>query len=82
MAIGNRPVSPFKLIFHSDSGIQYACKKSRDQFKVYKVDQSMKREVNCWDNATAENFFKIIKSEMIHHTNYVDRAHARAEIFE
>jgi len=42
----------------------------------------MSRKGNCWDNAVAENFFKIIKSEMIYHTIYVDRAHAKAEISE
>lgn len=82
MAIGNRPVNPFELIFHSDRGIQYACQEFRDQLKANKVNQSMSRKGNCWDNAVAENFFKIIKSEMIYHTSYVDRAHARAEIFE
>ena len=42
----------------------------------------MSRKGNCWDNAVAESFFKIIKSEMIYHTNYVNQAQAKAEIFE
>lgn len=31
MAIKNRPVNPFELIFHSDRGVQYAC----NQFRAY-----------------------------------------------
>jgi putative transposase len=82
MAVGNRPVNPFELIFHSDRGVQYACKEFRSQLKTYKVNQSMSRKGNCWDNAVAESFFKIIKSEMIYHTTYLNQAHAKAEIFE
>lgn len=82
MAIRNRSINPFELIFHSDRGIQYACKAFRNLLKAYKVNQSMSRKGNCWDNAVAESFFKIIKSEMIYHTHYLNRAHAKAEIFE
>jgi transposase InsO family protein len=82
MTIGNGPMSLFELIFHSDSRIQYARKEFREQFKPYKVDRSTSRKGNCWDNAVAENFFKIIKSEIIYHTTYVNRAKARAELFK
>jgi len=82
MAVRNRPVNLSELIFHSDRGIQYACKEFRDLLNAYKVNQSMSRKGNCWDNAVAESFFKIIKSEMIYHTCYVNRAQARVEIFE
>lgn len=82
MAVRNRPVNPFELIFHSDRGIQYACGEFRNLLKAYKVNQSMSRKGNCWDNAVAESFFKIIKSEMIYHTQYQDQNHAKTEIFE
>lgn len=81
MAIKNQHVNPFELIFHSDRGVQYACKEFRILLKMYKVNQSMSRKGNCWDNAVAENFFKIIKSEMIYHTQYLDQNHAKTEIF-
>jgi transposase InsO family protein len=42
----------------------------------------MSRKGTCSDNTLAENFFKIIKSEIIYHTAYVNLAHAKAEIFE
>ncbi|GEM_PF-882638 len=80
MTIGNRPVSPFELIFHSDSGIHYARKEFKEQLKAYKADQNRSRKETCSDNAVAENFFKIIKSKIIYHTTYVNRAQARAEL--
>jgi transposase InsO family protein len=82
MAVKKRPVNPFELIFHSDRGIQYACGEFRNLLKAYKINQSMSRKGNCWDNAVAESFFKIIKSEMIYHTQYQDQNHAKTEIFE
>jgi transposase InsO family protein len=82
MTIGNRSVNPFELTFHSDSGIQYVRKEFKEQLKANKVDQSMSRKGNCCDNAVAESFFKIIKSEIIYHTGYVNLAQARAELFK
>ena len=46
------------------------------------VIQSMSRKGNCWDNAVAENFFKILKSELINHRKYANRFEAKIEIFE
>ncbi len=42
----------------------------------------MSRKGNYWDNAVAENFFKILKSEFIFHRNYLNYWYARNEIFE
>lgn len=82
MALHNRPVIPFNLIFHSDRGVQYACNGFRSCLRHYKIVQSMSRKGDCWDNAVAESFFKIIKSEMINHRNYKTKRQARMEIFE
>jgi putative transposase len=86
MAIKKRPTNPFELIFHSDRGVQYACAEFRNLLKAYKINQSMSRKGNCWDDAVAESFFKIIKSEMIYHTQYQDQYQdqnlAKTEIFE
>lgn len=81
MAIGNRPLSG-KLLFHSDRGVQYACQEFRGEIKDRPVTQSMSRKGNCWDNAVAESFFKILKSEMVYHHSFKDHAHAKREIFE
>lgn len=54
------------LIFHSDRGIQYACKEFVKLLKTYKLRQSMSRKGNCWDNAVAESFFKTLKVECLY----------------
>jgi putative transposase len=82
MALGKRPVNPNELIFHSDRGVQYACEEFRGLLQKHHIIQSMSRKGNCWDNAVAENFFKIIKSEMIYHVPVLDTRQIQMEIFE
>ena len=80
MAIKNRPTKG--VLFHSDRGSQYASHEFRKEIKQHKGIQSMSRKGNCWDNAVAENFFKILKSEMIYHTKYQSILHAENDVFE
>jgi putative transposase len=82
MAIRNRPVNPEELIFHSDRGVQYACGEFRNLLHSYRILQSMSRKGNCWDNAVAECFFKILKSELIYQIPNLPYGQARIEIFE
>lgn len=71
------------LIFHSDRGVQYACNAFKAQLAhVQNVTQSMSRKGNCWDNAVAESFFKIIKTECLNHYNFYSTNHAYRIIFE
>ena len=42
----------------------------------------MSRRGNCWDNAPVESFFGTLKSEFIHHENFMTREEATAKIFE
>ena len=37
---------------------------------------------NCWDNTVEENFFKILKSELIYQIPELNVGQARTEIFE
>jgi putative transposase len=71
MAILSRPIRQ-KLIFHSDRGVQYASYSFTDNLKRHGVIQSMSRKGNCWDNAVAEDFFKILKSEMVKHADMMN----------
>ncbi len=80
MAIRNRPT--YEVLFHSDRGVQYASHECKKEIKKYGILSSMSRKGNCWDNAVAENFFKILKSEMIHHIDYNSILHAKNEVFE
>ena len=81
MARQNRRVAP-GMIFHSDQGVQYASYAFSDELKSSGVVQSMSRKGNCWDNAVAENFFKILKSEMVKHVRFHSVLQARKELFE
>ena len=82
MAILNRPIMSNQLIFHSDRGVQYASYAFTNKLKQYKVTQSMSRKGNCWDNAVAENFFKILKSELVRHARFYNIPQAKAALFE
>jgi len=50
---------------HSDQGLQYTSQGYFNLTKEYGFTQSMSRKGNCLDNAMAENFFSILKSECI-----------------
>lgn len=52
------------LIIHSDQGWQYQMKQYQNMLKEKGIRQSMSRKGNCLDNACAENFFGILKSEL------------------
>ena len=55
-----------ELQLHSDQGFQYT---SNAYFKLtqsYGITPSMSRRGNCYDNAMAENFFSILKTECIY----------------
>jgi transposase InsO family protein len=82
-AIKNRRIQP-GLIFHSDRGVQYACKEFRSVMKSknIQINQSMSRKGNCWDNAVAECFFKILKSEIGYDVKFETRKEASLVLFE
>ena len=79
----NRPIaSNQKLIFHSDRGVQYACKKFVSLLaKSGQISQSMSRKGNCYDNAVADSFFKTLKRELVHQHKYETRKLANDSIF-
>ena len=83
MALQHRPMAEGKkLIFHSDRGIQYACRDFVNEISAYNIERSMSRKGNCWDNAVAESFFKTIKVELIYQNKYQTRKEAELSIFE
>lgn len=51
-------------IVHSDQGWQYQNRLYQQLLKEKGLKQSMSRKGNCLDNAVAENFFGILKTEM------------------
>lgn len=54
------------LILHSDQGWQYQHYGYRKRLEERHIIQSMPRKGNCLDNAIAENFFGIMKSELLY----------------
>ena len=57
---------PYRRTFHSDQGWQYQHFGYRQRLEDYNIIQSMSRKGNCLDNAMAENFFGIMKSELLY----------------
>ena len=55
-----------ELHLHSDQGFQYTSQAYFDLTKEYGILPSMSRRGNCYDNASAENFFGILKTECIY----------------
>ncbi len=82
MAVRSRPVHPYELIFYSDRGVQSACDEFRKLKQALKIFQRMSRKGNCWENAIAENFFKILKSKLIYQIPELNVGQARTEKFE
>lgn len=70
-----------QIMFHSDSGVQYACAEFTLLLKEFNCTQSMSRKGNCWDNAVAESFFKTIKCECIDNYKFRDQESALSIIF-
>ena len=58
------------LILHSDQGWQYQHYGYRQRLEERNVVQSMSRKGNCLDNAMAESFFAIMKSELLYAENF------------
>ena len=54
------------IIFHSDQGWQYQQYSYRKILEEHGIIQSMSRKGNCLDNAVAENFFGIMKTELLY----------------
>lgn len=54
------------LIFHSDQGWQYQHKQYQMRLREKGIRQSMSRKGNCLDNSIMENFFGLLKSELLY----------------
>jgi len=66
-----------ELQLHSDQGFQYTSQAYFTLTRDYGITPSMSRRGNCYDNAMAENFFGILKSECLRRHKPQSIAHAR-----
>jgi putative transposase len=61
---------PSGCIHHSDRGVQYACHEYVALLQEANMKISMSRTGNPYDNAHMESFFKTLKYEEVHLSNY------------
>ncbi|GAA3899108.1 IS3 family transposase [Halomonas cibimaris] len=71
---------PDGVMFHSDQGSQYASRSFRQRLWRYRMQQSMSRRGNCWDNAPMERLFRSLKTEWIPALGYTALHTARQDI--
>jgi len=70
------------LILHSDQGWQYQHKQYQRMLCKKGIRQSMSRKGNCLDNAVIENFFGILKSELLYLQKFESMEHFKTELIE
>ncbi len=70
------------LILHSDQGWQYQIKAYQERLKKKGIRQSMSRKGNCLDNAVVENFFGLLKSEVLYLQKFTSIDQLKKEIDE
>ncbi|MCQ4289595.1 IS3 family transposase [Pseudomonas stutzeri] len=71
---------PQQVLFHSDQGSQYASRLFRQRLWRYRMQQSMSRRGNCWDNSPMERIFRSLKSEWIPQAGYLTAQEAQRDI--
>ena len=60
----NKKILHPEAFIRSDQGVHYTNPKFQELLKKNKLDQSMSRRGNCWDNAPQESFFAHLKDEI------------------
>lgn len=71
-----------KLILHSDQGWQYQHKRYQQMLRDKGIRQSMSRKGNCLDNAVIENFFGLLKSELLYLQKFESLEQFKAELID
>ena len=70
------------LILHSDQGWQYQHKQYQRMLCEKGIRQSMSRKGNCLDNAVIENFFGLLKSELLYLQEFNSMEHFKRELID
>ena len=78
-AFGRLP-SEINLILHSDQGWHYQHKQYQMLLKDRGIRQSMSRKGNCLDNAVIENFFGLLKSELLYLEKFDSMEHFKTAL--
>ncbi|MFB6469612.1 IS3 family transposase [Cytobacillus sp. Hz8] len=69
-----------ELLMHSDQGWHYQMKEYRHALQERGIKQSMSRKGNCYDNSVMENFFGIMKSELLYYKEFESVEHFKQEL--
>lgn len=81
MALFKRKIKTNALL-HSDRGSQYASENFQQLLRENRIECSMSRKGDCWDNAAMESFFHSLKTECVYHEQYLTRDEARKSVFD
>jgi putative transposase len=79
MALQTRSVTP-DLMHHSDQGVQYASYEYVTVLHEHKIQISMSRSGNPYDNAKAERFMRTLKYEEVYMNDYETLAEVRSSV--
>jgi putative transposase len=79
MALKGRRFAP-GLVHHSDRGVQYAAGDYTQLLREHKIQISMSRRGNPYDNAQAESFMKTLKYEEVYRSDYRDERDVRSSV--
>jgi putative transposase len=71
---------PPGCVHHSDRGSQYASEPYRKRLRAHRLEGSMGRRGNPYDNAQAESFMKTLKHEEVHLSGYETFADVAARL--
>ncbi|MEH7119459.1 IS3 family transposase [Neobacillus vireti] len=69
-----------QVILHSDQGWHYQMKQYQKTLEQHQITQSMSRKGNCLDNAVIENFFGLLKSELLYLQEFDSIEHFEKEL--
>ena len=65
---------------HSDRGSQYASEHYQRRLSEERIECSMSRRGDCWDNAVSESFFSTLEFECARGEVFSSRSAARREV--
>jgi putative transposase len=69
------------LLHHSDRGSQYASLPYQTLLRKHRIQVSMSRTGNCYDNAVTESFFASLKVERVRDQHYASLDEAKRDLF-
>jgi putative transposase len=71
---------PAGVMFHSDQGGQYVSRRFRQRLWRHRMEQSMSRRGNCWDNAPMERLLRSLKTEWVPSVGYMTVHEAQRDV--